>query len=90
MDAAGTATHSPVRGVVLGGSLALYPNPASGSITLAGATPGMVVRVLDALGRVVATATADSQGTARLVLPAGTAAGVYVVRGGQALRLAIE
>jgi hypothetical protein len=47
------------------------------------------VQVLDALGRQVATATADATGTA--ALPAGLAPGVYVVRAGaQALRLTVE
>jgi hypothetical protein len=49
------------------------------------------VRVLDALGRPVASATADAAGAAALVLPAGRPAGVYVVRaGGAALRLVVE
>jgi hypothetical protein len=49
------------------------------------------VQVLDALGRCVATATADAGGTAALALPAGLPGGVYVVRAGaQALRLTLE
>ncbi len=70
---------------------ALYPNPASGLVTFGGGTPGAAVLVLDALGRTVLAGTADASGTALLVLPAGLAAGVYVVRSGaQALRLAVE
>ena len=66
----------------------LYPNPASGAATLSGAQPGAVVQVLDALGRVVATATADASGTAAL---AGLAPGVYVVRAGSsATRLVVQ
>ena len=50
-----------------------------------------VVTVYDALGRPVATATADANGTAALVLPAGLPAGVYVVRAGsRAVRLTVE
>ena len=91
LDLDGTFRYSPVRKVVLkeaAAGLSLYPNPAhGGAATLTGAVPGMVVQVLDALGRVVAQATADAQGTARLLLPSG----MYVVRtGGKALHLAVE
>ena len=44
--------------------------------------------VYDALGRQVLAATAT--GTAALVLPAGLATGVYVVRVGIHLRLAVK
>ncbi len=43
---------------------------------------GAAVQVLDALSRPVARATADASGPARLVLPAGQPAGVYIVRSG--------
>ena len=70
----------------------LYPNPAQGRATiLAGAAPGTVVQVLDALGRVVLTATTDAAGTAPLALPAALAPGVYLVRVGTAVRrLAVQ
>jgi hypothetical protein len=69
----------------------LYPNPARGLVTLAGSMPGAAVQVLDALGRVVLSATADATGTAKLALPVRQASGVYVVRAGQqALRLTVE
>jgi len=72
-------------------ALTLFPNPATGAATLSGAAPGTLVQLLDALGRPVAHATADASGTTRLVLPAGLAAGVYVVRSGtRALRLSVE
>jgi hypothetical protein len=90
VDQDGTAAYSPVQAVVLGGAgLALHPNPASqGAAILTGTAPGAAVQVLDALGRAVASAQADSAGTARLV---GLAPGLYVVRAGQqALRLAVE
>ena len=72
--------------------LALFPNPAHGvAATLTGTEAGALVRVLDALGRVVAVATADAGGTATLVLPAGLASGVYLVRAGvKTLRLAVR
>ena len=92
-DLDGTATYSPVRSVALGGpaGLSLYPNPARTSVTLRGAAPGAAVRVLDMLGRPVATAPADAAGTATLTLPAGLAPGVYVVQSGrQAVRLTVE
>jgi hypothetical protein len=90
VDLDGTAHYSPVRSVALATGLSLYPNPtAGGAATLAGATPGAPVQVLDAVGRVVATATADATGTAALA--AGLAPGVYVVRAGSAaLRLVVE
>ena len=96
----GTASYSPVRTVTLPGTtltgatagLALYPNPThSGAATLTGALPGTTVTVLDALGREVTRATADAAGAAKLALPAGTPAGVYVVRAsGKAVRLTVE
>jgi hypothetical protein len=49
------------------------------------------VQLLDALGRTVATTTADAAGVATLRLPAGLPNGVYVVRAGpQALRLLVQ
>lgn len=63
-------------------TLRLYPNPASGLATLQGATPGTPVLILDAVGRRVATATADASGSA--ALPVGLAPGVYIVRAGAA------
>ncbi|MDO7847833.1 hypothetical protein Q5H92_15815 [Hymenobacter sp. M29] len=73
-------------------ALRLYPNPVpGGAATLTGAPPGSTVTVLDALGRTVTTATPDAAGMAPLVLPAGTPAGVYVVRaGGKAVKLTVE
>ncbi|NML66047.1 T9SS type A sorting domain-containing protein [Hymenobacter sp. RP-2-7] len=91
VDQDGAAHYTPVRTVALGGAagLSLYPNPTPGAATLSGAAAGALVQVLDALGRVVATATADANGTA--TLPAGLPAGVYVVRAGaQPLRLTVE
>ncbi|MGI4869681.1 MAG: T9SS type A sorting domain-containing protein [Janthinobacterium lividum] len=71
--------------------LALFPNPTSHQTTLTGATPGATVQVLDALGRLVATATADPAGAAQLALPTGLATGMYLVRTGQqTLRLTVE
>ncbi len=95
VDQNGTAAYSAVRTVALAGAsagLSLYPNPArGGAATLTGVTPGTAVRVLDALGRPVASATADAAGSVALTLPTGLAAGVYVVRAGQrAARLAVE
>ena len=72
-------------------TLALFPNPAHGAATLTGAAPNAPLAVLDALGRVLLTATADAAGSARLMLPEGLGAGVYLVRsGGQVRRLAVE
>ncbi|MBO2012786.1 beta strand repeat-containing protein [Hymenobacter negativus] len=93
VDADGTFAYSPMRAVTVGGSglLTLYPNPARSAVAVTGLVAGNEVEVLDALGSAVAQATADAAGTARLTLPAGLAAGVYVVRsGGQARRLVVE
>jgi hypothetical protein len=92
VDQDGTSTYSPVRSVTLGGAgLTLFPNPTRGAARLSGATPIALVQVLDVLGRVVLTASADATGAAQLNLPAGLASGVYLVRvGGQTLRLSVE
>jgi hypothetical protein len=90
VDLDGTAHYSPVRSVAVASGLSLYPNPALGGVaTLSGVAPGVAVQVLDALGRVAATATADAAGTAHVA--AGLVPGVYVVRAGSAaLRLVVE
>ncbi|MBD2713808.1 choice-of-anchor J domain-containing protein [Microvirga sp. STR05] len=96
VDQDGTFSHSPVRAVALSAAtpavrLMMVPNPTTGATTLAGAKAGATVQVFDAVGRLVLTATADATGMARLVLPAGQPAGVYVVRSGtQATRLVLE
>ncbi len=82
----GTAAAAPAVA-----ALRLYPNPARSAVAVAGAVARAAVVVLDGLGRVVTTATADAAGTASLVLPTGLAAGVYVVKcAGQTLRLVVE
>jgi hypothetical protein len=93
VDLDGTASYSPVHSVTLEGKtlLTLYPNPAHGTVAVGGLAASTAVEVFDALGRVVAQATADAAGTAQLALPAGLAAGMYVVRSGSsALRLTVE
>ncbi len=93
VDLDNSFNYSPVRIVALktATGLALFPNPATDGATLTGAEPGAQVQVYDALGRMVATATADTAGTATLVLPQWLAKGVYVVRTGAAvLRLSVE
>jgi hypothetical protein len=89
VDQDGTATYSPVRVVaVAAGEPLLYPNPAAGPATLAGAPAGTAVRVYNALGNLVLTTRTDAAGTATLTLPNG----LYLVRCGAApaLRLAVE
>jgi len=93
VDQDGTASYSPVRSVAVGGNvlLTLYPNPARVAVTVSGVAAGAQVEVFDALGRVVAQATADASGTTPLVLPTGLSTGVYVVRSGaQAQRLVVD
>jgi hypothetical protein len=82
MDRNGAARFSPVRAVQLGkqADMVLYPNPAHEAFTVAGVAAGAKLAVFDALGRQITTSTADASGTAHLTLPAGLAAGVYVVR----------
>lgn len=86
VDANGRASYSPVRTVPVPAAvvtgLALFPNPAHTATTIQNAAPGAPVQLLDALGRVVATATADAAGTAKLALPAALATGLYIVRAG--------
>jgi len=91
VDQDGTTAYSAVVPVTLGGSggLALYPNPAhDGAATLTGAAPGVMVQVLDALGRVAATATVGADGTVAL---SGLPRGLYVVRSGSGgVRLVVK
>lgn len=71
--------------------LALFPNSAHSSVTLTGAARNTPVTLLDALGRILLTTTADATGTACLLLSTEVAAGVYMVRNGsQVRRLVIE
>ena len=90
VDLDGTASYSPVRAVTFAHSPAyaftLAPSPAQGAVSVAGLPAGAAVTVLDALGRPVAHATTDADGTARQVLPMILPAGVYVVRGGGQMR----
>jgi hypothetical protein len=95
VDRDGTSAYSAVQVVMLTPAavgLALFPNPTTtNATTLVGASVGARIQVLDAVGRVVTTATADATGAAELKLPAGIASGVYVVRTGtQALRLLVK
>ncbi|MBU6123380.1 FG-GAP-like repeat-containing protein, partial [Hymenobacter siberiensis] len=94
VDQDGSFSYSPVHSVRLSeaaAGLVLYPNPATARTMLTGTQPGTLVQVFDAVGRVVASATADATGTATLPLPTGIATGVYVVRtGNKALRLTVE
>ena len=80
----GTFCYSPVQ--------VLFPSPATDTAaTLTLTLPGTMVQVLDALGRSVASVTADTNGAVALVLPAGMPTGVYVMRGGtRAMRLTVE
>jgi hypothetical protein len=96
VDVDGTSAYSPVRTVTFTHSatqsFTLFPNPAqTGRTTVAGLPAGSGVAIYDLTGRRLGQSVADADGTAQLTLPAGLAAGVYVVRaGGQALRLAVE
>lgn len=72
-------------------TLAPNPAPARSTVRLTGLPPGQPVQVLDALGREVARVAAGRGGPTHLLLPAGLAPGVYLVRSGhQTARLAVE
>jgi hypothetical protein len=93
VDMDGTFSYSPVQTVRVGQAteLAVYPNPAHGQVTVRGATSGIGLELIDALGRLVLRGAADAGGAAQLVLPAGLPAGVYVLRSGTtARRLVVE
>jgi hypothetical protein len=95
VDRNGSASYSPVRVVSFAHSpiqsFTIFPNPARTAVAAAGLSAGATVEVFDALGRPVAHATAEADGTARLTLPAGLAASVYIVRSGtEAQRLTVE
>jgi hypothetical protein len=95
VDTDGTLAYSPVQIVKLANAaksmLTLAPNPTHGRATLTGAAAYAPVQVLDAVGRVVYTTTADAAGTAQLTLPAGQLIGVYLVRTGQeVIRLVLQ
>ena len=97
VDTDGTAAYSPVRAVRHEASpalapLAVYPNPTTNLVQVSGLRPGNPVLVRDALGRIVAQATAPADGSVlTLRLPANLATGVYVVQsGGHSVRLAVQ
>ena len=94
VDRDGTSAYSPVQVVALtpvAAGLTAFPNPATRTARLTGAPASGRIQVLDALGRIVTTATADANGEAGLSLPAGLCSGVYIVRvGSQALRLLVN
>ncbi|MCB2409366.1 FG-GAP-like repeat-containing protein [Hymenobacter lucidus] len=72
-------------------AFSMYPNPARDVVTVSGVAPRATLEVLDALGRLVATATANATGTAQLTLSAAWAPGVYVVQSeGRVQRLVVE
>lgn len=83
-----TLTPLPTRIAGAGSVLSLYPSPSSGRATLTGAAPGQAVLVVNAVGQVVATGTADVAGMASLQ---GLATGLYIVRAGEAMaRLVVK
>lgn len=98
LDLNGRVAYSPVAAVTAAAELAAYPNPAASLVHLSGPlAPGATaqVRLLDATGRRVASATGPA-GQAAFDLPlAGVPAGLYVVEwdGGAGrgyLRLVVE
>ena len=93
LDTNGSVRFSPIVTVaaVAAAALSCYPQPARSSVAVVGARPGAAVTLFDALGRALTSATAGTDGATNLRLPAGLAAGVYIVRSGSvATRLAVE
>lgn len=95
IDTDGTETFSPVRALAVptghATQLQLWPNPARGTVAVAGLAPGTTVQLLDLAGRVLLTAALPARGPLQLGLPFGLKPGLYVVRGGgRAQRLAVE
>ncbi|RZJ93269.1 MAG: T9SS type A sorting domain-containing protein [Hymenobacter sp.] len=81
VDLDGATTYSPVRTVLFTPrQITLFPNPATASTTLLGMVPGTQVQVLDDLGRLLFSATANVEGTAILDFPPGLRSGLYMVR----------
>ena len=93
-DNDGAESLSPVRAVPVPasavGQLQVWPNPATGTATVAGLEVGQAVQVLDLTGRVRLSATQPGRGVLQLEL-AGLAPGLYVVRGnGKTVRLVVK
>ncbi|GAB3290480.1 hypothetical protein GCM10027511_02910 [Hymenobacter humi] len=85
------AASSLLRARGFAALFAALPNPARGTTTITGATPGSTLTIPDGLSRELLTATSDAKGTARLALPIGLPAGVYIMRRDrQVSRLAVE
>ena len=94
LDNNGPESFSPVRAVPVtagtGARLQVWPNPAAGTVTVAGLAAGQQLQVLDLAGRVRLMATQAGGGPLQLAL-AGLAPGLYVVRGnGTAVRLMVN
>jgi hypothetical protein len=74
-----------------GVALQLWPNPARGTVAVAGLAAGQAVQLMDLTGRTLLRAVVPARGPLQLVLPRGLAAGLYIVRGaGQSGRLVVE
>jgi hypothetical protein len=72
-------------------ALQLWPNPARGTVAVAGLAAGQAVQLVDLTGRVLLRAVVPARGPLSLALPRGLAPGLYIVRGaGQFRRLVIE
>jgi|GEM_PF-3512607 len=82
MDQDGKTTPSDIVRIYVSGkgrlALSIYPNPASGTATVAGLQIGSVVSVISMDGRVVKAFTATS--TTQQVNLSGLAAGIYIVK----------
>ncbi|MBD2717321.1 VCBS repeat-containing protein [Microvirga sp. STR05] len=93
VDQNGSAHLSPIQVVQLDkiASLQLYPNPTRASVTVTGVAAHATIEVIDALGRVRLTVTAEQSGRTVLPLPAELPSGVYIVRSqGLTGRLRVE
>ncbi len=60
--------------------LQVWPNPTTSTVQVSGPAPGQRVQLVDVQGRCVVETLMPATGPLTLVLPAGLAAGLYVVR----------
>ena len=71
--------------------MSLHPNPATREFRVFGAPIGVPLEVIDVMGRRVAITEVVTRETTAVLMPAGLAAGVYIVRSGaQSQRLTLQ
>lgn len=80
-----------VRSSMAGPAFQVAPNPTHGTVLITGLPPRQLVQVLDVVGSEVVRSVGAASGPTVLRLPAGVAAGLYLVRSGShTVRLMLE